>query len=499
LAREGNPKIGIQQDVSFADKIRDNCLINKYSKLPSKNKLILTKNDNSVLEQLIRIGRKSFENSDFSNLIVNYDFLETEINSLLKKYSLDQFYDNLNKLMIVDVALFHDVDNPQQTFESLNATGKELEDGDLIRNFLLMNLPNDKQNEIYEKYWLPLEMALKDKLTYFFSNFLYMERQTSTNIKNLYKDFQKFFYENYDRDIIDKLADRLLTFAKYFSFLIGESSADASEDEDLKNAIVRLGRLGFDSYLPLLMPVFHEHKVGHEAEVIREDEIIKKQMKLPKEDFIAIVNVIESFLVRRSVCEVPTNSLNSIFRTLWPEVDKNRIKESIVSVLKSGEWNKRFPDNEEFADSLRNSIMYGKNFTKLILEELERYNNKEANSNFDSFQIEHILPQTGNDPDKLSDNWKIMLGEGWTDVRNTWVHKLGNLTLTGYNPEYRDYDFETKKTMENGYLASTLRLNQEIAKYTVWNEASIIDRAERLATIATSIWVYPVVKKNTEE
>jgi len=425
---------------------------------------------------------------------VNYDFLEGKIKEILNRYSVDQFYDNLNKLWIVDVALFQNSDNPQQTFESLNATGKELEDGDLIRNFLLMNLLNEKQIDIYDRYWYPMEVSLKEKLTDFISNFLYMEKGISTNIKNLYKEFKIYFYNNYSRDRIDDIAARLLTFSKYYNLITG-SSESINEDERLNYAISSLRRLGYDSYISLLLPILHEYKIGHVTETTENGFNGQEIKKISLNELIEIIKSIESYLLRRNICEIPTNTLNSVFRTLWSSVNKEDIKFSFMEKITDLEWSKRFPEDSEFKDSLINNTLYGKGFAKLILMELEKHENKEANESFEKFQIEHVLPKTDNDPDKLSEKWRQMLGQNWKEVRNTWVHKLGNLTLTGYNPEYSDYDFETKKTMENGYIQSSLRLNQEISKNSVWNEEIIKERADNLSQKVIQIWKFPMKRQ----
>lgn len=490
LARNGNKKFGISADVSLAEKIKENCLFNKYSKLESKSKLILTKTDNSTLQQLLNNGRKSFS-SDETVLINNYDYMASQILPLIKEYSLETFYDNLNKLMIVDVGLYQQTDNPQQTFESLNATGKELEDGDLIRNFLLMNLTSERQKFIYENYWYPIEESLGVYLTFFFINFLYMEKGTSTNIKNLYKEFKVYFYDKYEsHDNIEELTIKLFEYSKYFNLIICNFE-NTKDDDRLVAALKSLNRLEFNSYIPLLMPIIHEYRVGHEILNEQKEPEIRK---LSLGDLLKIIHYIESFLLRRNICGIPTNSLNPIFRTIWSDIDIDNILYSFCENLIWLEDNKRFPTNEEFLESLMDVPLYNYGNCKLILEELEKFDNKEAPKTFESLQIEHVLPKTNNDPYKLSETWREMLGKNWKEVRNTWIHRLGNLTLTGYNPEYSDYDFNKKKSMKNGLCQSSLRLNQFICKCTTWDENTLKERAEYLSKKIIEIWKYPVLE-----
>lgn len=182
-----------ENNVELARKIRNNCLENEYSKLANKNKIILTKRDNEILQSFLRgegLDNNYVSDGINSNLEINYSSLKVKIEELLKEYSVEQIYEILNKIMVVDVCLFHDIDNPQQIFESLNATGKTLTHGDLIRNFILMNLTNDQQIKIYNSYWYPMESILGDYLTYFLMNYIYMKKGTSTNIKDLYKEFK---------------------------------------------------------------------------------------------------------------------------------------------------------------------------------------------------------------------------------------------------------------------------------------------------------------------
>lgn len=457
-----------QNNQELARKIRNNCLVNEYSKLENKNKLVLTRKDNEILEKLLR-GENTSGMS--SNLITNYTFLKSSINSILKDFSVEAIYENLNKIMVVDVCLFPGQDNPQQIFESLNATGKALSDGDLIRNFILMNLAHETQIRIYNSYWYPMESLLNDELTNFLEDYLYMRKGTSTNIKDLYKEFKIFFYKNYKHEDAETLASELLKYAKYYISILNEKDDNAEINMALKD----LNKLEFQSYYPLLLNIFNEYKEG----------------RLSVKDLSEIIRTIESFLFRRSICNIPTNSLNPIFRTLWDKLDKTNLKESLIEKLKSGELNKKWPNDEEFIEELISSNIYY-NFTicKILLEELEKYENKESNKDFKNLSIEHILPQTREDAEKLSDGWKKMLGPDYKKIRDEWIHKLGNLTLTGYNSEYQDKSFEEKKNMKNGFIESGLRLNKQIAGYPVWNDSTMRDRANKLAQIAIKRWSF---------
>ena len=160
----------------------------------------------------------------------------------------------------------------------------------------------------------------------------------------------------------------------------------------------------------------------------------------------------------------------------------------MIQTLKSGEGNKRWPNNDELKNVLASNSIYGVRFTRFLLIELEKYENKEANKDFSTLTVEHVLPQTNGDAEKLSIEWKNMLGTDYRQIRDRWIHTLGNLTLTGYNSEYSAKSFNVKKKMKNGYIDSGLRLNKQISEYKIWNEKSILDRAEKLTDIAIDRW-----------
>jgi len=477
-------KAAIAEGNNLDEEIRNRCLINQYSKLDNKNKLILTRNDNEILEMLLR-GQKVED--DDSNLIINYKYLKTQFEKILEEFTINEVYDNLDRIMVVDVGLLHGQDNPQQIFESLNATGKALTDADLIRNFLLMNLEYEFQNKIYLNYWHPMEKLLNDDLTAFLEFFAYMKKSVSTNIKDLYKDFKLLFYkevlndENWNEEV-EKFAAQLLQYAEYYETIL--SATDKSDD--VNSALNDLNRLDYYSHIPLLLRVFNEYKTRD----------------LSSNELTDIIKVIESFLFRRSICNIPTNSLNPIFRTLWKKIKDSEenldefisnlsLKQKIINDLKSGERNKRWPDDVEFKEKLIYNDLYHHRFDRLLLEELEKMSSKESRKDFDkTLSVEHILPQTSGDPEKLSDDWKQMLGEDYVEIRNKWIHKMGNLTLTGYNSELSDSFFDLKKNMKDGFKESPIKLNLEIAEYDVWNEATILDRSHKMAAKAIEKWSY---------
>ncbi len=458
-----------EKNETLVTKIRNTCLINQYSNLDNKSKLILTRRDNDILQKLI--NKNSLEQKDkSSNLYYQYEFLKNKFSELIKKHSVQNIFDILSKLMIVDVSLKQGQDDPQQIFESLNATGKGLTSGDLIRNFILMNLTNDIQIKIYNDYWYPMEKILKDDLTNFIKDFLYMKRGTSTNIKDeeLYDEFKSYFYKHHTHEQVETLISELYKYAKYYNII----SEEKEDDFSVNNALIDLNSLSYDSYYPVLLRIFDEYKKN----------------SLTPEDFVIILKSIESFLFRRAICQVPTNSINPIFRTMVNKLDFSDLKNSLIFNLRDGENNKRWPDNKEFSENLKFNKLYGTSAPlKILLKELEKFDNKEANKDFDTLSIEHILPQTDGDSEKLSSNWKEMLGVNYREVRDEWINTLGNLTLTGYNSELSYKDFDEKKNL---FIKGGLRLNKQIAEYEIWNAETIKNRADNLIKIALERWSF---------
>lgn len=452
----------------FAEQVRKQCLINQYADEQNlTSKLILTKPDDEIFHKAID-HEKTKSNS---NITANYNFIRDYLKELVngQKISLEEIYQTINgKIIVVAIALDKTKDNAQLIFESINSTGIDLTSGDLIRNFLLMNLENNMQNEVYSKYWYPMQESLKKNLTSFVLHYLYMKRGTTTNIrdKDVYKEYKRFFNENFTYERVQDAVSDLLMYSKYWLNIFDVND----EDSLVKSGLERLKKVESDTYYPFLLSVYNEYAGG----------------KLKNEDFYKILRIIESFIVRRSICGVPTNKLNAIFRPMFNSLAHENLKDSLVDALRSKKW----PNDSEFRSGLINGNLYNHDdFCKVVLEQIELFNNKEP-VNLKTLEVEHIMPQANGEVENLSEGWKKMLGENYKDVYEKWLHTLGNLTLTGYNEGMRDSDFEKKKNMENGFKQSRLKLNQEIAKEASWNENTISSRGEHMADTAIRIWEY---------
>ena len=210
------------------------------------------------------------------------------------------------------------------------------------------------------------------------------------------------------------------------------------------------------------------------------------KQKISKDQFISILKWVESYVFRRAICGVPTNSLNKTFATLSKEVNKEKYLESVQAAFVLKDSYRRFPNNEEFMRELKVKDIYNFRNRNYLLRKLENHKRKEI-VDIESYTIEHIMPQNEN----LSSEWRKDLGENWEEIQKTYLHTLGNLTLTRYNSELSDKPFKEKRNMDGGFADSPLRLNRGLGQLEVWNEQEIVNRGQKLAEQAILVWGYP--------
>ena len=208
--------------------------------------------------------------------------------------------------------------------------------------------------------------------------------------------------------------------------------------------------------------------------------------KLTRDEFIEILKIIESYVFRRAICGIPTNSLNKTFATLSRGIDKTNYLESVKAIFLLKTSNTRFPRYEEFIQEFIIKDIYNFRNRNYLLRKLENYGRKEI-VDIESYTIEHVMPQN----EELSPEWQAELGPDWEEVQSKWLHTIGNLTLTGYNPELSDRPFKEKQNITGGFKDSPIRLNHSLAKLEHWNETEIQQRAHELAELAVKIWPIP--------
>ncbi|MEW8309446.1 MAG: DUF1524 domain-containing protein, partial [gamma proteobacterium symbiont of Ctena orbiculata] len=265
---------------------------------------------------------------------------------------------------------------------------------------------------------------------------------------------------------VEKLLGSLKVFAGYYCRI----ALGKEDDKDLAEAFHDIRELRADVCYPMLMEVYQDYR----------------QEQISKEEFLIVLRMVESYVFRRAICDIPTNSLRQTFATFMRQVNKDRYVESIKARFVLLPSYRRFPDDDEFIRQIQIRNLYKFNRRSYWLRRFENHGRKERVPVQD-YTIEHIMPQNEN----LNTQWRADLGDDWKRIHEQYLHTLGNLTLSGYNSEYSDHSFTEKRDMPGGFKESPLRLNQGLGVCEVWNESSIKRRGEALAKLAVSIWAAP--------
>lgn len=455
-----------------AKKLRNYYLLNPLEEGERGFKLLLTETDKDSLLALFR--QKPLPSGGSLRIQENFEWFEQRVKRL---DDLGPLCRGLAKLVIVDIALNRDQDNPQLIFESMNSTGRELSQADLIRNFVLMGLEPEHQCRLYEDHWRPMELDFGQEgygahFDWFMRHYLTVRTGEIPKIGDVYEAFKAFARAPKQAEQgVDALVADIHAFSGYYcAMALGKES-----DKLLAEAFRDLRELKVDVAYPFLLELYEDYQAG----------------LLQREDFVDAVRLVEAYVFRRAVCAIPTNSLNKTFATFSRALKKDRYLESIQAHLLNLPSYRRFPRDEEFHRELMTRDLYNFRSRSYWLRRLENHDRKERVP-VDEYTIEHILPQNEN----LSPEWQHALGEDWKRIQETWLHTLGNLTLTGYNAEYSDRPFVAKRDMKGGFKQSPLRVNQGLGALEAWNETTIKERAERLANVAANVWQAPSLSED---
>ncbi|GAA9689022.1 DUF262 and DUF1524 domain-containing protein [Helicobacter pylori] len=453
-------------------EIEDHYLINSDKDGDKKFRLILSESDKDTLLSLIdKDRRKPSEPS--SKIVENFKLFEEWVSKNIDK--LETIFKGLDKLMIVEIALEKGKDDSQLIFESMNSKGMELAQTDLIRNYILMGLEPKEQKIFYEKYWRAMEEEFKqDKKWFdrFVRHYLTIKTREIPNINKVYVAFKD--YQQKEGIEIEDLLKDLQKYCGYFC----QIKFKKEDDEELNNALGFLVDLDMDVVYPLLLELYSDYSDG----------------VLSKQDFIPIIALTESYLVRIAV-RGGTNGLNKLFASFAKHIQKDEYFESLKAHFGSLTNNQKFPNDDEFKDRLITIAFYNKfkKKTKCFLERLENFDTKEP-VDTQKCTTEHIMPQ------KLTKKeWERDLGENFQEIHDKYLHTIGNLTLTGYNDKYSNKSFQEKQGMEKGFKDSPLRLNWGLRDLESFGEEEIKKRANDLADLALKIWTYPKLNAETLE
>ena len=437
-------------------------LFNRTQDGERRYKQLLTQHDKDTLIQLLESG----ENSDQNSLLVdNFRFLEDKLNHA----NLEVVYKGIEKLIIVDIVLDSGTDNPQLVFESLNSTGLRLSQADLIRNYVLMVHNHNFQTKLYQTYWYPMEQRFDTeyatRFDLFIRDYLTLKTGQIPNKGKVYESFKRYVDDKRRPEALEKEIREIVRYSESYVCIVLLQELD----RELRSCFENLQTLSVEVAVPFLLGVYEDYT----------------QEKLQRIEVIEILRLIESFVFRRAVCALPSNSVNKVFAQLMSQINKSAYLQSLKDAFVRLTITQRFPSDDEFRHSLLTTDVYNLRtrtyLRSYILGKIENHTRKEP-VNVKDFTIEHIMPQ------KLTAEWQEELGENWDAVHEKYLHTIGNLTLTGYNPELSNNSFIDKQFAEGGFLDSPLRLNANLREVERWDEGAIVQRSEMLAQKACKVW-----------
>ena len=444
-------------------ELEDYYLRNPHGRGDRRHKLQLRRADRETMAVIVD-AKKEYPASASERIRENLEFFDEQLNNV----DLDLVYRGIKKLVAVDVRLTRGQDDPQMIFESLNSTGLDLTQADLIRNFVLMRQDDELQTRLYEEYWQPIEQAFgaryRTDFDKFVRDYLTLQLKPSKQFKadEIYQHFRTYFFGVEGNDPVEDTLAELRRFGTYYV----ASSLVQEENPALKVVFRRL-RLLVEVASPLVLKLY---------------DCYSRAKTLPVKDFVTAVELLESYVFRRSVCAMQTRSLAQIFASLAYRIREDAPLLSLKVALHRQGNKRRFPSDVEFREALETRDVYDMRNCRYLLDRLENESKEKIDT--ERFTIEHVMPQN----ESLSADWQAMLGEDWQNVQQRWLHRLGNLTLTGYNAEYSDRSFADKQTIAGGFNDSPLRLNRFIREQDRWTATEMGERGRQLAKKAVTIW-----------
>lgn len=495
-------------------KIRQN-IYNENCEERYKLKLKNSDNDNSELEKVLMGNTTNLDTS--SKVVINYNHFKSLIKKTVEseKWSPDKLVEGIDRLEIVEIVL-NEGDSPQKIFESINSTGVKLTTADLIRNFLLMGILDvGKQAEVYKNYWVTIESLIgKDNIEKFFYDFLVSKDTRYIEEKRVYENFKKYYINRNIVGIegIENIFTEIVRYAQYYKLLVLNDSKDY--DEETNNLCNIFNILQHRTIYPFMLKVCNDFDDIRKLHIInKNDEGQDVKVELSKEEnnllierekeFNNIIKLFGNYAMRRNIANVASSSLRRFYASLYNKIfEKNKSNyncyfkacEAYLCTLKTED---RMPNDNTFKEGLLYSNMYVAAKTKILRYFFDLIENSGKEPvDMSELTIEHIMPET------LSSQWKNSLGGNFQEIYDKYVHTLGNLSITGYNSEYSNDPFLSKKKRYNNMLESgetkIVKLNEELKNNVnkecnigVWNDVQIEKRAERLSKIIMSKFSYP--------
>ena len=435
-------------------------------------RLALRRRDNETLRALLD-GKDVSEIAESSELILD---AYTYFRELLSGPGVDpaQIYEGVHRLVVVDVKLQLAVDNPQLIFESLNSTGVDLTQSDLIRNYLLMGLPEEEQTRLYDDYWSRMEVTFRNAgggLDYFLRDYIALKQELTTQplTDKIYAHFKSFWPHSEVAATAERLQE-LVKFGQYYASFLRPSLA---RDKELVRPLSDVREGGFGT--------------AHAILVVRLYDLLGRGL-LSVGELSEAMTLIKSYLLRRAVLGLQTRSYWGVFVRMAHSIDEDAPFETFKVALARERGSYQFPSDGSFLSGLRERDLSALRCCRHILDTLENSGQSEPNP-VGSYTIEHIMPQSIHEVEE----WQTMLGDDWEEVHGTWLHRLGNLTLVGWekNISYSNRPFDQKKSIPGGFIETAVRLNLYVRNQERWTAHQMEERGTQLAQRAREIWPYP--------
>lgn len=477
--------------LALGDYTKEKLVGEEYDKSPTALEKILRKylvneDETGDLYYKIRLNAEDFlaykklfgsrnkpDDIKYSRIFENYN----TIIGLMRNRGIapQTIFEGIKKLALVDICLVPE-DNAQLVFETVNSTGLPLSTPDKIRNFLLMTIPPSKQDALYDDYWHPMEKEFElekstNRFNEFFSYFMIVVLKKRVS-SEYYEDFKDYYYAHISEGTIE-IVKTIRRYSKHYARFL---KAEASRGID--DVLYRIKRTKQLLIVPAVLKILDDLECG----------IISQT------DAMSILKIIESYWMRRILCKLPPNTAGTVCLVMLKNLGGVNYVNNFIKCIHGLTWAQRMPNNNEVMETLHTiPIYHNQNICRYLLDCLEEHENKDYVHD-DRFSIEHIMPQTIHNPAKSDrEDWVSDLGTEWEKIHNTYLHTLGNLTLSGYNSEYQNYRFEEKKKMKNGYNETPIRISASLKDVTSWNEKTICERSDALAKIIVDIWRYPTI------
>ncbi|WP_315324773.1 DUF4357 domain-containing protein [Fusobacterium pseudoperiodonticum] len=451
-----------------ADKIYNQYVVNPYSEKEIKLKLLPPEENLYILNKISHNKFNELEAFQDRNMLKNYLFFEKELENLSFD-DMKHLSNGIEKLIYIDIALEKGKDDPQKIFESLNSTGLDLSQGDLIRNYILMDLERGEQNRIYKEIWIPIENNCKvsdgSEITSYVSDFIrdYLTLKTE-KISSKPKVFETF-KAYYEKENDEKLED-MKKYSEAYSYIIKPS---LEKDRDIQRELDYLKSLDKTVINTFLIGILKDYK----------DNILEK------DELVNMLILLQSYLWRRYITEKPTNALNKIFQGMYGKISRSgNYYENLVDILMAED----FPTDEELESALKLKNVYkDKEKLNYVFKKLENYNHNELiDFENEKITIEHIFPQK---PNKA---WKENYSDNELEQMISFKDTISNLTLTGSNSNLSNKAFHEKRDDEvHGYRNSKLYMNKYLGRLEEWNLLSMEARFESLYDDIIKIWKRP--------